>query len=297
MVYLILKKEIHQLKYAGFALLILISIFIVLFFIHYLTSNPHPSPKADLAYTKVGVKFFAFIPTLATSYSIHPSFFTAFLALKYKTTKNGTKAVTLSIGALFIVYILTPLISFGLYGVSIKSNMLKNVAEDKGVIPVILLFLYLMIAVIHIPIIFFIGKEGVLIFFDEATRRSYSKYRSDEETKTHPEVKHESEAVIHNENSHQDEVQNNQPEIEESKLAEIGQHHINEIIQERINEENLKKIVEHPAPRRADPKEYLKMRPVFYYLLTISCYVIVVLLSIVVGDVSVFFGIIGATAA
>ena len=39
------------------------------------------------------------------------------------------------------------------------------------------------------------------------------------------------------------------------------------------------------------------MKPIFYYLLSISSYIIVVILSIVIGDVSVFFGVIGATGA
>ena len=51
-----------------------------------------------------------------------------------------------------------------------------------------------------------------------------------------------------------------------------------------------------PEVKPIKPKEYLNMKPVFYYLITILCYVVVVVLSIVVGDVSVFFGIIGATA-
>ena len=38
------------------------------------------------------------------------------------------------------------------------------------------------------------------------------------------------------------------------------------------------------------------MKPLYYYIVTISTYVGVVLLSIFIPDVSIFFGIIGSTA-
>ena len=240
--YLVLKKEIHQLKYAGFGLILLIWIFIILFFIHYLTSNPHPSPQADLVETKLGIKFLSLLPTLATSYAIHPSFFTAFLSLKYKTTKNGTKTSMISIGILFTVYTISPLISYGLYGANIKSNMLKNVVEDTGVLPVILWFIYMMIAVIHIPIIFFIGKEAVLIFFDEATRRSYSKTREDDQAPVKSNIESEAPAQLSNQ-EHEDEKdeQNDQPEDEHSKIIGRDQNNNNERSPtDKVNEADLK---------------------------------------------------------
>ena len=308
MIYLVLKKEIHQLKYASFALLCLIIAFVVLYFINYLISDPHPNPPADLTYTKVGLKFFAFLPTVPTSYSIHPSFFTAFMSLKDKTNKNGTKAGTLAIITLFIFYIVTPLITFGLYGASVKTNMLKNVAGDSGVIPTIQLFLYMVIAVVHIPIIFFIGKEAVLIIFDEITRKSYSRGKANTSIANMPYVQHESihdhhddhehhETHDHHEHSH--DIHNHTHEHHEEGKLNFGENHeIHE--SERPNDKKVKaeiKQAEKSAPTTTNAKEYLNMRPLYYYLLTIISFVIVVLLSIVVGDVSIFFGLIGATAA
>ena len=159
MLYLVLKKEIHQLKYAGFSLLILIIVFIILFLVHFLTSHSSPNQRAELTIKSIGVKQISYLTTFATSYSIHPSFFTAFIALKDKNLKSGLKTAILAEFTLFFVYISTPLISFGLYGANIKSNMLKNVADDTGVLSVVLLIIFLLIAVIHVPIIFSLVKK------------------------------------------------------------------------------------------------------------------------------------------
>ena len=70
MIYLILQKDIHSLRYTGFLLLILIAIFLFLYFIHYLTSFPHPTTTFEE--TTLNIKFFASLPTIIASYSVHP---------------------------------------------------------------------------------------------------------------------------------------------------------------------------------------------------------------------------------
>lgn len=61
-------------------------------------------------------------------------------------------------------------------------------------------------------------------------------------------------------------------------------------------EEARPETADKPEAPHINPKEYLNMKSSYYYLVTLSCYFVVVLLSIVVGDVSIFFGFIGATA-
>ena len=318
MFYLVLKKEIHQLKYASFSLICLIVSFIVLYFINYLVSNSDPQPSADLAYTKVGLKFFAYLPTIITSYSIHPSFFTAFLSLKDKTNKNGTIAGISAIVTLFWFYIATPLLTFGIYGANVKTNMLKNIANDSGIIPTIQLFLYLIIAVVHIPIIFFIGKEAVLIVFDEITRKSYSKSKVKSSVANLPYVQHEAIEEDHDHHDHSDhnnhhdfkethDCHDNHEHIQDphtlehheedkSHFDENHQIHNAERSHNEIVNSNLK-TSDNSTPKVSNAKEYLNMKPLYYYLITIISFVLVALISIVVGDVSIFFGLIGANAA
>ena len=175
MFYLVLKKDISSLRYAGLGWFILITVFILLYFAHYISSNPDDNPKANLAESHPTLKFWSSIPTILTSYSIHTSYFVGFNVLKEKTMKNGLKAGAISLLIMFFFYQTSSLISYGLYGANIKSNMLVGLLSSEGVLPIILLIIFLLIAVMHIPIIFYIGKESVLIIFDELTRRSYSK--------------------------------------------------------------------------------------------------------------------------
>mmetsp|Transcript_1233 Transcript_1233/g.1248 ORF Transcript_1233/g.1248 Transcript_1233/m.1248 type:complete len:97 (+) Transcript_1233:522-812(+) len=94
MLYLVIQKEIHQLKYAGFLLKCSITTFVILLFIHYMISEPDPARSVDLVHSDFGLKFFANLPTIISSYGIHSSFFTAFGALKDKTSRNGMKVGT-----------------------------------------------------------------------------------------------------------------------------------------------------------------------------------------------------------
>ena len=178
--------------------------------------------------------------------------------------------------------------------------MLKNVAKDNGVIPVILLFIYMMIAVIHIPIIYFIGKEGVLIFFDEATRRSYSKNRVVNIApieSVQPVVLQESDQCLCDQPAPIE--SNSEPEEEKSNNQNVIEN--NEEMRKTDKIESMDSsvsIVKTPStPKAPNPKEYLTMKPLYYYTLTILSFVTVVILSIIVGDVSLFFGIIGSLVA
>ena len=137
-------------------------------------SDPDPEPEADHLETSLTWKFFSALPTMVTIYTFQSSFFTAFSALKNKTKRNGQLADGSARIMMFLTYTISPLIAFALYGKNIKSNLLLNIAKDTGVIPIILMFLFMIIAALTIPIVFFIGKEAVLIIFDEITRGSYS---------------------------------------------------------------------------------------------------------------------------
>ncbi|CAI2363784.1 unnamed protein product [Moneuplotes crassus] len=329
MLYLVILKEIHKLKMAGFFLLGLIAVFVFLLFIHYIISDPNPESSEDLTQTSLNVEFFAKIPTMIASFSFQPSLFTAFGSLKHKTTMNGLKAGWTAIWTAYITYTVTPLIAFGLYGSKVEDNLLNNLTGDSRALPIILQVIFLVIAVLHIPIIFFIGKEVLLIIFDEATRGSYSKqnvnrkvkvfieklrrlssrksigqhqeeHQADEESKQNPvdqEVKENAQNDA-NQVDRQTPSQDSQPSSSRGSQRDTernmnlrGPNPVQ--VQERRLSSKSDGPGEHP---KANPKEYLNMHPFFYYLLTISIFGIVVLLSIVVGDVGVFYGIIGATA-
>ena len=182
--------------------------------------------------------------------------------------------------------------------------MLMGLIGDNGVFPIILLFLFLFIAILHIPIIFYIGKESVLIIFDEATRRSYSK--------KHVAVK----PIIQNQDvpkdTHRSMVSMNILETdlrvvaieEENKSTTIRTDRTPDIedapseVQEGVGEVQ-QSVSEYEVEiiKKSNHREYLHMHPWFYYSITTVAFVFVVIISIVVGDVTLFYGIIGSTVS
>ena len=273
-------------RYAGLAILCFSFIFLGLFFVHFLTSNPSPEPTANLFDTKISIKFFTGFPTLITSYALQSAFFTAYASLKKKTNKNGLLADIYGRLVVFVVYITSPLIAYGLYGDNIEKNLLKSVTEETGVMPVILEVTFILVPAMGIPTIFFVGKEAILIIFDEITRGSYSK--QNKLLTKHQNTKKELQA-----NREANEIS-----INEEKSEEDNNEQNNHEKEDKISEENGNRKNEEKNPTvdaKVNPKEYLNMKPVYYYIVTLSCYFIVVLLSIVVGDVSIFFGLIGST--
>ena len=305
MLYLVLKKDISSLRYVGLVWFILIISFICLYFIHYASSNPSDNPKADLAESHPTLRFWASIPTILTSYAIHTSYYVGFNSLKEKTTKNGLKAGIISLLIMFFTYQASSLISYGLYGENIKSNMLIGLLSSGGIIPIILLIIFLLIAVMHIPIIFYIGKEAILIMFDELTRRSYSKKNAViKPIEASPKVQIEIGLPIPNEEWSSPE--NNQ-ESEEQKdiIQEGGEVENNDEVAKNNDIEaqsNDKDIAWHKEENEnsktiSNPREYLNMRSIYYYLITVFVFIFVVITSIVVGDVNIVFGIIGSVVS
>ena len=166
----------------------------------------------------------------------------------------------------------------------------------------------------HIPIIFYIGKEAVLIMFDELTRRSYSKKNTIvNPIEAPPQVQKEIELPIPNEEWNSPE--NNQEPEEQKDIIQEGDEVKNNDEVEKNNEiENNKEVAKNNdieaqsndkdiawhkeenenSKTISNPKEYLNMHPIYYYFITVVVFIFVVIISIVVGDVRIVYGIIGS---
>jgi len=59
------------------------------------------------------------------------------------------------------------------FGDKLTPNVLSNI-ESRDALSFILMGLFIIIAAMHIPIVFFIGKECILIIVDEINRKSTS---------------------------------------------------------------------------------------------------------------------------
>jgi amino acid permease len=281
LIYLILLKDIKSLRYAGLIILTLIGVFMILFTVHYLMSNPDSEKEVKHSEMNFDLNMIASIPTFLTTYAFQATFFSAFSTLKNQTNKNGICADILGKLVAFIVYILSPVIAFQLYGENVSTNMLKNVAEESGVLPTILQILFLIIAVMHIPLIFYIGKENVLIMFDQLTRGSYSQKPVISLAKNTQEKAEAAVADIENQVANENNVI--------PRVAENSTNLANKNIEDQGSNQPKLEI------KKSNSKAYLEMKPFYYYLITLICFFMVVVVSIVVGDVAIFFKIIGCT--
>lgn len=293
LIVLAIQKDISKIKIAGMVVLACVAIFMLLFFIHCMISDPDPEPEADHLETSLTWKFFSALPTFITIYTFQTSFFTAFAALKNKTKKNGQLADGGGRIVAFFTYTVSPLIAMALYGKNIKSNLLLNIAKDEGAIPIILMFLFMIIAFLTIPIIFFVGKEAILIIFDEITRGTYSgRYLKKKKAQDQMEPESPAPAIVRSEGDEDSDPRQQNPDEED--VSARGSHQPVATTNEMVAED---KPVEEEEEFIPNPKEYLTMRPLYYYLVLFIAWFIIIVLSIVVGDVSVFFGIIGSISA
>ena len=138
-------------------------VFIILFSRHYFIAEPNPSNKIDYEETTISTKIISVIPTIIASWSLATIFFASFGSLKHQSTKSGLTSSAIGLILMGIIFISSPILAFGMYGKSIKSNLLLNIANENGVIPVVLLIIFLFVAIVHVPIISFNDKEALMI--------------------------------------------------------------------------------------------------------------------------------------
>lgn len=169
-----IKKEIQELKGAGFVLLTGVIIFIIAMVILLIKEGTHDFDFGDISKPKFDINMLANIPTLFVSYAFQSAFFPAYTSLKNKTNANGVKATSMSFIFCASVYIIVSIVALLQYGSRIESNVLQSVSHTDGWIPVVVDAVFLIIVMMHIPIVLFVGKEALLIIIDEAMRKSYS---------------------------------------------------------------------------------------------------------------------------
>lgn len=82
-----------------------------------------------------------------------------------------------AIGLIFatVVYTIVTLFSILLFGSDIQGDILKNFGESDHQFKYILLSIYLVLSSLHIPMVFFVGKEAILQIYAEFRYASISK--------------------------------------------------------------------------------------------------------------------------
>jgi hypothetical protein len=89
------------------------------------------------------------------------------------------KATGLALIFTFIIYVSTGLLSIHLFGSSIQSNVLVNVAnEGNNFLSLAVRVAFACVIACHVPYVFYYGKEGCSIVADELLNGSTSKQLS-----------------------------------------------------------------------------------------------------------------------
>lgn len=93
-----------------------------------------------------------------------------------KTNHHARIAIITAISIVVVVYALLGIIGLSIFGSSISSNILTDLAmTNQTGISYTLRILFLLVVVFHMPFLYYCGKESFLIIFDELTRRSMSQ--------------------------------------------------------------------------------------------------------------------------
>ena len=282
------------------------------FFIHFWTTDNEPQESVDLADTPIDIEWLAAFPTIIVAYGFNPAFFPAFSSLKSKTVKNGMITGMTSVTVASLIYMISPLAALELYGTDIQANLLLNVAEEDDIFPTILQFIFIIICVVQITIIFYLGKEALLIIFDEVTRKSYSQPENlpknieiAREQKVEASTVHPINDQLYSNDGNNDKKEggdidpSNLPKSENENQSNIYERSekcmntVREFVENSKQTEEPQQSETKPEVKY-DPKEYLNMKQFYYYSITLFMYFVIVLLSITVSDVEFFFGIIGA---
>lgn len=172
--YFAVKKEIQELKAAGFALLLGVILFIIAMTVLVAVEGTSNFNFAEISKPKFNLEMLANVPTVFLAYGFQSAFFPAYQSLKDKTDAKGMKATVASFSFCVVVYIAASLVALLKFGTKLKGNVLENVSDLTGPLSIIIDLVFLLIAMMHIPIVLFVGKEALLIIIDEAMRGSYS---------------------------------------------------------------------------------------------------------------------------
>lgn len=192
LLFIIFRKEVHELKIVAWILFFFLVAFLVLslglalgnqngeFLLKeasFVSLSSQLVPAPDLDYRGI----ITAINTASFSLSITSNLFPTYSSLKKKTTRNMLHALWLGLFMTICVYTLYSMVCMTLFGEDLyvsEGNSLKNMGINFKKIQwagITLEVLYMIVLAAHIPFMFFVGKEALLIMLDEIDRKSVSE--------------------------------------------------------------------------------------------------------------------------
>ena len=163
------------------------------------------------------------------------------------------KVAAYAVGFTFLVYQVVSFAAIFVYGEDISSDVMENVGKEGGVLAYILQSVFLVIAAMHIPVTFFVGKEALLIIIDE--------------------------------------LRNSSSEVKRRNIDNVVGKSISAKGSIAVRSNRLSALLEQD-----DEMAYLKMENWLYYAISFLVFALVVAAACTVPDISLVFGIVGATS-
>jgi len=318
--YFVFKKDITDLKPIAFFLFLGVLGFIALLGVHMIfeqntTWNHDDHPHKDYFFPfnekQSKMRLIYMCTTILVGVSFQTVFFPVLNNLKDNTKRNVMKTAATSMSIAGFIYTACIFISVYAFGDQVHSDILQNIGENSGWETYILGAMFAVVGALHIPLIFFVAKEAILIvvftFF-------YTKSEGSEEVMEEQETSH----LLVEDVSHISRVAP-KSDFAGDENGELPQ------TQSQLNKTALKKTTVIPnidvsitqqvlavnnRLRQGGNKNYEKELkaaegntkepthrdlPIFLYLtLTLVIYALDVALACVLDDVSIVFGFVGA---
>ena len=168
--YFILKKDISSLKPISFFLFLGVLLFIVLLTFHMIKKqddwngdNKHSGYYSPTNEKKSKLRLIYWAETILVGLTFTTVFFPVLNNLKDDSKTGIMKTSFVALCTASTIYISVWFVSIYAFGHKIHSDILKNVGDNDGWETYILGALFAVVGALHIPLIFYVGKEALLI--------------------------------------------------------------------------------------------------------------------------------------
>ena len=164
-----LKRELHELRSISIISILWAWMFCIQLALFWSSKyNENNKPISRFLHHQNIISYFKTAPNFLLAYWFQPSFFTVYKSLEKQNDKNAWRITKLSFILSTIIYLIVAFLSLELYGDGIKSDLLLNITKNENTkFKYLASALFLVIAALHLPLIFFIGKESLLMIYWE----------------------------------------------------------------------------------------------------------------------------------
>ena len=111
--------------------------------------------------TAVNILFFA--------YAYQVQLFPTYNSLgKNKSNRNAMSSIMISLLLTFVIYICLGVLAIFIFGNELEKSVITNVNQEVDIFSYIIRVAFMIVLACHIPYLFFVLKESMLIVVDEA---------------------------------------------------------------------------------------------------------------------------------